>query len=1117
MFLNYQPHLYERDRRREREERNAKLEAILDNSSVTSSNQRRRQSVDSAATSNESVPRRSNDRRSSLTPSTSLASPSEYASSKHNVSLTDLPTPSHSSSHQSGGGGLLNLFQLRRNKSSSHDKSSHNKTYPENVPGKSSSRSSRSSERRPQSSNKKERSSQSITRWGGRDVNVPSHSPIRNDKDTSIGEEQYVKMSEYDQSSPSLFTASSQESHFGFTRKQTQRPKMNKRPSTASDRTSLKTERGMFQRMSASRSEQDLLNPTSDEAGRKDLLANFDDQDSQEILTSDEPMYNDRATGGLRISISSDATTTDYHSFDSTVDLSDYPLPVRLGVISASVYIQGESPDLLPASARSSFDLFNSKRSKSPSRYSNSALASGEHQYVEGYYLCTPPPRRAQKKAVKKINAGAMAAATPSSPTRPKMARQRTISSSNSLSGQSVLLKDALNNPISPSTVSSPAFGHPPSLGIYRNGPFMIAQNTPISIEKFNNAPTNNSNQVEERQKWRLSDYFEIESNRRPGKFGFNQSKRHAYPAEEAPYPFAYGNNTILGENLIHAHTENSFRENLYNSSDRQPKRVLDIGCGDGQWILQMAQKWPETEFIGMDLVPIQVPIKALQKDTQKRISWIVGNVLQGLPFPDQCFDLVHIRFLNSGIPKQKWSNLLDDVNRILSPAGNLCIFETDLNFFGSAKRILKSDLSKVETQNYSKSLPFIDSDPKNNRKRDQRNSALESLWQRMLERHDIGLNPTSFLPTMLAEVKDIRQINHLGPKHMPILSRSYAKKAKKEKEIGYFDNATRSSNLDTHSIVKGAKNDLDEWRAAILIGETSKIADAKLTLWHEIMMLRKGENHTKDEEALQGSRTSLSIPASPSLMSNHASNPIEHESYLSPDLSKSFYSDVSIDIIGKTLSERWRDYAHFESEVDQWQAEMHERAEIEHLLKTQIAWSKTAEKFDSWHLSEGKRHVHDHQQTPVQNGEEEEEEIPNNLFFNGAGSEGDNSPSPLTSESASPSQILSESSSERSLIPTSPIEDVVWQPSKSFASDIEQELAIEEQNSDRLINLSEQHKGMIMPVIVANDVESPNLDTPTLTPQSQRRYESILGIRTILLTSARKDDNGGLDLMSSF
>lgn len=44
------------------------------------------------------------------------------------------------------------------------------------------------------------------------------------------------------------------------------------------------------------------------------------------------------------------------------------------------------------------------------------------------------------------------------------------------------------------------------------------------------------------------------------------------------------------------------------------PKRVLDIGCGTGIWIHDVAEHWAqmghvEVEFHGIDLVPIQTPM----------------------------------------------------------------------------------------------------------------------------------------------------------------------------------------------------------------------------------------------------------------------------------------------------------------------------------------------------------------------------------------------------------------------------------------------------------------------------------------------------------------------------
>ena len=425
----------------------------MDNSSIASPAHRnnRRQSIDSATTSNESVSRfsnsRNNIRRSSLTP-TSLTSPSDFEhqpSSKQDITLTELPSPS-SSLHSNG---LFHLFHLRRNKSSGHGKYLQNKVLQETTMEKSNSRVSRSSERKSNLYNKNERKDHSLPRWGGRDAedqaNQLAHNPAKDDRDDVIVERS------------SSSSSSSSHSHFKFAKKAQQRPKMSKRPTTASDRTLQRTEMGTLQRKGASRSEQDLLHPTSLADERAGDLVNFDDDDSQEILRTGEPIFNEKSMAGLCISISSNAAAKDADDLHSTVDLSDLPLPVRLGVIAADVYIQHEDSDLFTSSAPSSFGFPNSKKPDSTSPHWN-VTASRQHQYVEGYYLCTPPPQRAQRKAIRKINKS-IATTSPSSPTPQSPMRQRTISSSHSLLGQSVALKDSPNNAISLSAVSPVTFG----------------------------------------------------------------------------------------------------------------------------------------------------------------------------------------------------------------------------------------------------------------------------------------------------------------------------------------------------------------------------------------------------------------------------------------------------------------------------------------------------------------------------------------------------------------------------------------------------------------------------------------------------------------------------------
>lgn len=55
------------------------------------------------------------------------------------------------------------------------------------------------------------------------------------------------------------------------------------------------------------------------------------------------------------------------------------------------------------------------------------------------------------------------------------------------------------------------------------------------------------------------------------------------------------------------------------------PKRVLDIGCGTGIWIHDVAKTWAskghtEVEFVGVDLVPIQTPM-VLHNGTQLTVA----------------------------------------------------------------------------------------------------------------------------------------------------------------------------------------------------------------------------------------------------------------------------------------------------------------------------------------------------------------------------------------------------------------------------------------------------------------------------------------------------------------
>ncbi len=99
----------------------------------------------------------------------------------------------------------------------------------------------------------------------------------------------------------------------------------------------------------------------------------------------------------------------------------------------------------------------------------------------------------------------------------------------------------------------------------------------------------------------------------------------------------------------------------------RQVRSIIDIGSGTGRWAREMAAQFPHARVVGVDRV---APAGDDIRDLPPNYSFVEGNVLTGLPFPDQSFDFVHMRLLYSAIPAQQWPAVLRDLVRITRPGG---------------------------------------------------------------------------------------------------------------------------------------------------------------------------------------------------------------------------------------------------------------------------------------------------------------------------------------------------------------------------------------------------------------------------------------------------------------
>ena len=104
--------------------------------------------------------------------------------------------------------------------------------------------------------------------------------------------------------------------------------------------------------------------------------------------------------------------------------------------------------------------------------------------------------------------------------------------------------------------------------------------------------------------------------------------------------------------------------------------KVLDVACGPGGWVLELASTHRHMEVVGIDLSKKMVDHANSRK--WPNTSFRLMNILQPLDFPDNTFDFVNARLLFSFIPKAFWPTLFQECMRILRPGGILRLTECE-------------------------------------------------------------------------------------------------------------------------------------------------------------------------------------------------------------------------------------------------------------------------------------------------------------------------------------------------------------------------------------------------------------------------------------------------------
>ena len=105
----------------------------------------------------------------------------------------------------------------------------------------------------------------------------------------------------------------------------------------------------------------------------------------------------------------------------------------------------------------------------------------------------------------------------------------------------------------------------------------------------------------------------------------------------------------------------------------RRPLRILDVACGTGRTLAQIAEALPGQQYFGVDLSPFYLAEARSTLASVPEVSLVVENAEQ-LPFRDGYFDVVTSTYLLHELPRRARRRAIAEMARVLAPGGRLVL-----------------------------------------------------------------------------------------------------------------------------------------------------------------------------------------------------------------------------------------------------------------------------------------------------------------------------------------------------------------------------------------------------------------------------------------------------------
>ena len=125
---------------------------------------------------------------------------------------------------------------------------------------------------------------------------------------------------------------------------------------------------------------------------------------------------------------------------------------------------------------------------------------------------------------------------------------------------------------------------------------------------------------------------------------------------------------------------------------------ILDVACGPGEWVQEVAGLYPRIKIVGTDISTLMIKYAQQRARLQKltNASFQIMDTRAPLAFANGTFDLVNARFMAAFLPRNEWPQIVKEFARVTRTGGAIILTETDICKSGSTNSPALEELNAL-------------------------------------------------------------------------------------------------------------------------------------------------------------------------------------------------------------------------------------------------------------------------------------------------------------------------------------------------------------------------------------------------------------------------------------